>query len=96
MRILNFIHRLCVCTVFDSVCVLQIIQFTGSQESILQLDLDTEDGADGNGNNDDLIRAHSISPTYIIQLDHEVSYQKNNFNRIKSDWIDPSTFKIII
>lgn len=50
-------------------------QFTGSQESILQLDMETEDVTDNNepNNADVIIRAHSVSPTFIIRLDAEVS-----------------------
>lgn len=48
-------------------------QFTGSQESILQLDLDTEEGESLPHNiADDIPRVHSVSPTFIIQLDNEV------------------------
>lgn len=51
-------------------------QFTGSQESILQLDMDTEDG--GEENNDENIRARSVSPSLMVQLDHEVRFAKQN------------------
>lgn len=48
-------------------------QFTGSQESILQLDLDTEEGESlPHNHSDDNQRARSVSPTFVIQLDNEV------------------------
>lgn len=53
-------------------CNIFRIQFTGSQESILQLDLDTEEGEAMPS--EDMHRGRNVSPTFVIQLDHEVRY----------------------
>lgn len=63
---------------------MQQTQFTGSQESIIQLDMDTEDGGDEN-QNDEISRARSVSPSLMVQLDHEVS--SRFFFTFLSGWI---------
>ncbi|KAJ6645653.1 Protein goliath, partial [Pseudolycoriella hygida] len=60
-------HRTC------PMCKMDILRhygfvFTGSQESILQMDLDTEEGEPVGDEN---ARGRGISPTFIIQLDNE-------------------------
>lgn len=55
-----------------------LLQFSGSCESILQLDMDVDVGGDSNDANEHMvIRAHSVSPTFIIQLDTDVSCTPN-------------------
>lgn len=55
-----------------------LLQFCGSAESILQLDMDVDVGGDSNDANEHMvIRAHSVSPTFIIQLDTDVSCTPN-------------------
>ncbi|XP_031620664.1 protein goliath [Contarinia nasturtii] len=66
-------HRTC------PMCKMDILKFygfvfTGSQESILQLDMDVEDVGDSN----EINRAHSVSPTFIIQLDTDNTLRRHS------------------
>lgn len=52
-------------------------QFTGSQESILQLDAEVEDGGDDREQSDNTAAAHISNSTLIIQMSGEVRTTRN-------------------
>lgn len=54
-------------------------QFTGSQESILQLDLDVEDNADTRESNDGNNANNSACPSFVIQFNQDVSILHTEF-----------------